>query len=454
MENSLEVKIKYVAKSFLEEIKEKNLQIISHFDTDGITSAAIIIQALKNKDKKFSLKIIKNLTKELIESLDKEKPVLFLDLASGSLEKIKESNLKKVYIIDHHEINEEIPINVEIINPVLHEKQLLSSSGLTYLFAKEISIENKKLAKLAILGMIGDQLEKDIDKLNKEILEDGEIQRKRGLLIYPSTRPLNRVLEYSSDPFIPGVTGDLKGVLEILREANLGPENGKYKSLMDLTEDEMERLVTAIILRNPENKGRHIIGDLFLIKIFGKLEDAREISAKINACSRNGYPEIAVAYCMENFAAKRKAESIHTKYKQELLTGIRYAQEAEKIEGNSYVILNAKNQIKDTMIGTITSILSNSLNYDVGTIIVGLAKDEENKKVKVSARICGREGRNVRELLANIMNHFEGEVGGHEFAAGCTLNEEKEIEFLEKLKKNLDLEIVQIAKQPKETPKI
>ena len=79
MENSLEVKIKYVAKNFLEEIKEKDLQIISHFDTDGITSAAIIIQALKNKDQKFSLKILKNLTKESIENLDKEKPVLFLD---------------------------------------------------------------------------------------------------------------------------------------------------------------------------------------------------------------------------------------------------------------------------------------------------------------------------------------------------------------------------------------
>ena len=59
MENNLEVKIKYTVKNFLDEIKDKNLQIISHFDTDGITSASIMIQTLKKMDQKFSIKIVK-----------------------------------------------------------------------------------------------------------------------------------------------------------------------------------------------------------------------------------------------------------------------------------------------------------------------------------------------------------------------------------------------------------
>jgi hypothetical protein len=36
--------------------------------------------------------------------------------------------------------------------------------------------------------MIGDSMEKSIDKLNHSIIQDGEIKRRRGLLIYPSTR--------------------------------------------------------------------------------------------------------------------------------------------------------------------------------------------------------------------------------------------------------------------------
>jgi len=402
-----------------------------------------MLQALKRRDQKFSLKIVKSLTKEIIEELDKNKITLFLDLASGSLNHIKEVGLKKTYIIDHHEIDQEIPLNVEIINPQLWEKQKISGSGLTYLFCKEIEERNKDLAKIAILGMIGDQLEKDIDKLNNSILEDGEIKRKRGLLIYPSTRPLNRTLEFSSNPFIPGVTGNIGGVLELLREAGLSPENGKYKSLIDLTEEEMERLVTAIILRNPEKKDKEIIGDLFLIKLFGKLEDAREISAKINACSKGGRSDVAIQLCLEKIEGKKRAESIHVKYKQQLIAGLKLAQEIEKIEGKGFVIINAKDKIKDSMIGTIISILANSQMHEPGTILIGMSHNESNQ-IKISARNVRRTGRNSRELLTTIMNSFEGEVGGHEFAAGCTFPQEKEEEFIEELKKQFELEIVQI----------
>jgi RecJ-like exonuclease len=442
--NILEVKIKYTAQNFLDQIKGEDVIVVSHFDTDGITSGTIITQGLKRLDQRFSIKIVKSLTKDFIDSLPKDKIILFVDLASGSLDHIKEAGLRKVFIIDHHEVEQEIPENVEIINPQLWEKQKISSSGLAYLFCKQIDENNKDLAKLGVLGMIGDQMDKDIDSLNHGILEDGEIQRKRGLLIYPSTRPLNRVLEYSSEPFIPGVTGDIKGVMELLREVGLNPEGGKYKSLIDLTEAEMEKLVTSVILRNPEKKDKELIGDLFLIKMFGKLEDARELSAKINACSRAGRPEIAMMMCMENRDAKKQAESIHVKYKQELISGIKFAQESEKIEGQGYAIINAQENVKDTMIGTVASIISNSPMYGRGTILIGMAKDNANNMIKISARSVGREGRNVRELLAGIMDTMEGEVGGHEFAAGCSIQLDKEQEFIDKVKQAFELEVIRV----------
>ena len=444
-EGELEKSIKKVSNSFLENSKGKMLQVVSHFDTDGITSAAIFIQAMKRLDQKFSLKIIKGLNKKIIESLNKERPTIFLDLASGSLEDIKKSGIEKVFIIDHHEIDpSKIPENVEIVNPELSNKEKISSSGLVYLFCKEINEQNKEFAKLAVLGMIGDMLEKEIDKLNNGILEDSEIKRKRGLLIYPSTRPLNRVLEFSSNPFIPGVTGNPKGVIELLREAELSPEGGKYKNLIDLTEEEMEKLITSIVLRNPEKKHKELIGDLFLIKLFGKLEDAREISAKINACSREGHPEVAIGFCLENFSSKKKAESIHTKYKQQLISGIRFAQEKEKINGKGYMILNAKDKIKDTMIGTVSSILANSPGYEKGTVIVGMSYDGK-EKIKISTRNAGRDGRNLRELLSSVMQSFNGEVGGHHQAAGCVIDLKDEEEFIKKVKRELELEVVKIG---------
>src|SRR3989344_3710143 len=128
----LEKKIKLVSKKFLESSKNQETVVVSHFDTDGITSAAIMTKCLKNLDRKFSVRIVKSLEKEFIRSLPKDKIIIFLDISSGSLNHIKEAGLNKVFVVDHHELSQEIPEEFEIVNPQLHNKEKISSSGLTY----------------------------------------------------------------------------------------------------------------------------------------------------------------------------------------------------------------------------------------------------------------------------------------------------------------------------------
>lgn len=443
LRKTLELEIESIAKKFLDAILDKDIFIISHFDTDGITSATIFVQTLKKMDKRFSLKIVKRLEEETISNLPKDKVVVFLDLASASLNHLSKINLKDVFIIDHHEVFQAVPENINILNPQLNGKEEISSSSLVYLFCKQLNEDTKEFAKLAVLGMIGDSMEKSIDKLNNLIINDGEVKRKRGLLIYPSTRPLNRTLEYCSDPYIPGITGDGQGVAQLLRELGLNPvSSGKYKSLIELDEEEMSKLVTAIILKNPKVKNKEIIGDIFLIKFFNRLEDARELSAMINACSRLGESEIALQFCMESLRAKKRAELLHAKYKQFIISALKFVSESEKIEGNGFVIINAKEKIKDTMVGTIASILSNSSIYEEGTVITTMAYYDD--KIKVSSRSVGKTGKNVREILTSVIEKIGGEVGGHEFAAGCMLKQEKEKEFLDCLRKSFEIELVKI----------
>lgn len=428
-------------KKFLEKTKDKEIMVISHFDTDGITAASIIIQALQRLDKKFTLKIIKSLEEEFLTTIPKNKVVMFLDLASGLLKEIKEQEFEEVFILDHHEVIQEIPPEMNIINSWTYEKKICSA-GIAYLFCKEINPENRDLAKLAIIGMIGDFMEDGIEELGEDLFREGEVKRRKGLLIYPSTRPLNRVLEYSSNPYIPEVTGDPSGVIEILRESGIEPIERRYPSIIELDEEKMQKLTTSIILRNPKTKNRKMIGDIFLINFFNKLEDARELSAMINACSRLGRSDAALRFCLEISSIKKEVETIHAKYKQHIISGIEFFSNTKKIEGNKFVIINARDQILDTVIGTITSITSNSPKYEEGTVIVSLAYYGE--KIKVSARACGRNGRNVRDILARVMENIEGEVGGHEFAAGCILNKRDEEKFIEMLKKNLELEMVKV----------
>lgn len=436
MQDKIKLAIEKISNS------KKPIKIISHFDADGITSAAIFSRAMQRWKKSFSLQIVKGLEESFINSLSDDYLLIFLDLASGSLNYLKNKKTD-VIIFDHHEITSEIPENVLMVNPVINNDEMISGAGVCYLFAKSLSADNKDLASLAVIGMVGDIMDKNIHKTYDEILKDSGVILKKSLLLYPSTRPLDRALEYSSNPYIPGVTGNYKGVLELLKDANIPRIDGKFKSLYELSEEEMSSLVTAIMLRGVEqNKLSSLIGNLYLVKFFNKMEDAREFSALINACSRMDRPEISLGFCLGNRKSKEEAEKIYIEYKQHLVSALKYVSESEKIQGKNYAIINAKNNIKDTIIGTVASIVSQSPVYEEGTIIIALAYNDD--KIKVSARIAGREGRNVRDVLNKVVVPLGGEVGGHPKAAGCLISKENESIFISELQKVLEVELVKV----------
>lgn len=422
--------------------KTKPIRVISHHDTDGITSAAIFARALQRWNKRFSVQIVKNLEKPFIDALSEKETLVFLDLASGSLNYLKEKSTN-VIILDHHEIMQEIPLNVTMINPLLSHEEPRSGAAIAYEFARELSSNNTDLATLAVVGMIGDMFDSNLSKFYSDLLKEADVTVKKGLLLYPATRPLDRVLEYSSSLFIPNVSGSFKGVMELLREAGIqrGPKG--FKSLAELTDDEMRSLVTAIMMRYAQTESPHnLIGNLYLVKFFNKSEDAREISAMINACSRMGKPEAALGFCLGSKDAQREAEKIYIEYKQNISSALKYINESEKIVGKNYTIVNAQDKIRDTIIGTAASIMSFSPLYPEGTIIIAMAYDQD--KIKISARLAGRKGRNVREVLTQALIPLAGEVGGHPNAAGGLITRNQEAQFLEEIKKVLEIDVIKV----------
>jgi single-stranded-DNA-specific exonuclease len=435
--------IKDFTQEFLNATENKPIRVISHYDTDGITSAAIITKTLKRLNKTFSVKIIKGLNKEILkkEMQRNEKEILFFtDLASSNLNSFKDLK-NEIFIIDHHEIDQtKLNNKIKIINPHLINKIEICSAGLCYYFSKEISSKNKDLARLAVIGMIGDRHEREISKEYQQIIDDAEeVEVQKNLLIFSTTRPLRRSLEYSTSFYIPGVTGSPEGVLNILRENEISPE----KSLCELTKEESSRLITAIMIRRSTQKNpEEIFGNIYILKFFNRKEDGREISVLINACSRTGYSDLALSFCLETRGYYEKAQDIYIKYRKDILDGLKTAETLEKIQGSGFVILNAKERIKDAIIGTVCSMISSSNVYDKGTILIGMAYNED--KIKVSARIAGECNKNLKEVLEKTVISIEAEVGGHQKAAGCLINKQDESKFLEELKKNLEIEIIKI----------
>ena len=75
--------IQEFTKTFLQETKDEKIHLVSHFDTDGITSAAIFTKTLERLAKQFSVKILKGLNKEEIENFPEDK-ITFIKTAGYS----------------------------------------------------------------------------------------------------------------------------------------------------------------------------------------------------------------------------------------------------------------------------------------------------------------------------------------------------------------------------------
>jgi hypothetical protein len=79
---------------------------------------------------------------------------------------------------------------------------------------------------------------------------------------------------------------------------------------------------------------------------------------------------------------QEQAERIYVGYKQHLISALKIcARIRKKSQAKNYAIINAKDHIKDTIIGTVASIISRSPIYSEGTIIVALAYNEDKIKV-------------------------------------------------------------------------
>jgi len=285
---------------FKELDKKDTIRIVSHLDADGISACAILVKTLNVLNRKYSISIIPQLDENILKGLREEKfnNYFFTDLGSSQIELIKKYlGDRTIFILDHHEIQgeEKIPENIMHLNPHLFGidgSKEIAGSGVVYIFGKSL-VPKLDLAHIAIVGAIGDiQEEKEgFLRLNDEILQEaveaGKIKVKKGIRFFGrQTRPLHKMLEYSTDPFIPGVSGSESGAIQFLNQVGIDPKKGnEWKKIIHLDEEEMKKLVTGIIMKRlGESKPDDVLGNVYLLpneKEESPLKDGREFGKRL-----------------------------------------------------------------------------------------------------------------------------------------------------------------------------
>ncbi len=446
--------------SFFSKIpKEETIRLISHLDADGISSAALMIKALNRLGYFYVLTILPQLKESDIKSFADEdyKYYVFTDLGSGQLLSIRELMQDKVvFVLDHHQpqINE-VMINNNIfhINPHLfgfNGSTELSGSGTTFFFIKSLDKRNEELADIALIGVVGDVMDPRVG-LNNKILDiaikHNKIKVITGLRVFGAqTKPLYKTLVQSSDFYIPGVTGSESGAIQFLKQIGVEPKvNGKWRRIIDLSDEELKRLVAGIVmLRVNEESPEDILGDVYLLtreKEGSPLKDLKEFATVLNACGRLGKASYGIGACLGDERLKRLAINVLDDYKKEIINGMRWVESHHNsefvIEEPGFLIVNAQNNILPTVIGTVASMLSRSASVADNTFVLTMARIDA-KHTKISLRFKGkRDSLNLKEVLESIIKKFDGEAGGHHHAAGAYISVEQEQAFIEEAKRVL-----------------
>ncbi len=459
------------AKTLSKHVEEDGfIHVISHLDADGLAAAGIVGKALFRLGAKFRVRIQQWVDKKIVSEITTDKPDLTVlaDLGSGYLGVLNEHLSDfRIIILDHHQPVGEAGENILQVNPHLRGidgSKDISGAGVAYFTSIALDRANKDFAEIAVVGALGDLQDKyeqrALGGLNKIIVEDAianeRLKVSKDLMFFGrETRPIHKALAYTTNPFLPGITGEEDKSFALLASLNIKPKDGeRWRALRDLADHEKQRLCSALsdhlVSKGYPGDVLNLVGSVYTLiqeEPWTPLRDAREFSVLLNGTGRMEKAGIGVAICMgDRGSALEQAEAVLVDYRRTITKYLSWLMEepgrVEELE--SIYVVRGEGFINEKVIGTLSSILSTSLPKPEKPIIAYATVPDEDI-VKVSARtldMLTSKGLDLGDVMRVASEKFDGKGGGHDIAAGAQVpvkDVDDFIKFVDKLvKKRVD----------------
>ncbi|KYC49082.1 MAG: DHHA1 domain protein [Candidatus Methanofastidiosum methylothiophilum] len=447
------------AKEKILESRDSKIKIISHIDADGISSVAVLSLALDrlsiNHDVHFT-------SLDGIPSSQLGDLTIFLDMGSGQIDYLMDEHENNdIIILDHHQ--GEYPKTPFIeVNPNIFGysgSEEVSGSGLAYLLSLELDRKNKDLSSIAIIGAVGDMQSSwgGLKGLNRDILldsiESGLVKAEEDLLLYGrSTRPIYKSLQYFSDPPIPGVTGSDSNAMELLNSLGIPCYEGDWRTVSDMTCDEKRKLATEIIRKTIMSVPQEyvsfipqmIMGESYSLvqeEERSPLKDASEFATCLNACGKNGRPEVGYYVCKGNRGVYYDILlGLLRKHRKNIARSMSLVESRGVVMKEKFQYFDGSG-INDTIVGTVASLVLGNRDTDPFLPIVAFTTLPNDPNVyKISAR-CSRllvlKGLNLGKEIKKSAELVGGKGGGHPPACGAYVPIERLTEFLHIFEENI-----------------
>ncbi|MDL5362959.1 DHH family phosphoesterase [Halalkalicoccus sp. NIPERK01] len=436
--------------------RAEGVLLASHIDADGLASAGIAASALERAGIPFEATFANQLDAEALEEIAESGfgTVLFTDFGSGQLDLIAEHEDRGAFtpvICDHHQ-----PADAETefhCNPLLeglNGATELSGAGTAYLLARALGgPANRDLAALAVVGAVGDMQSSDGELVGanaavvREGVEAGVLDTATDLALYGTqTRPLPKLLEYTSDVGIPGISGDANGTLRFLDDLDIDlREGGEWRCWADLADDEKRTVASALVRRAvasgvPSERIDGLIGTTHTLareQPGTELRDASEFSTLLNATARYERADVGLAVCLgDREGALDAARELLKNHRRNLSAGLRLVRSMGITRETNLQWFDAEDRIPETIVGIVAGMALGSDGADPGKPIVAFAEKDDGS-AKVSARgthALVRRGLDLSAVVGTAARAVGGDGGGHDVAAGATVPEGERAAFI------------------------
>lgn len=445
--------------------------LASHIDADGLTSAAVAASALERAEIPFETTFAKQLDSEALEEIaaSEFETVLFTDFGSGQLDSIAEYEKRGDFapvICDHHQPAEsDTEFHCNPLLEGLNGATELSGAGTAYVLARALEgreaqrasdasersprADNRDLAALAVVGAVGDMQASDGELIgaNESIVaegcEAGVLDTGTDLALYGTqTRPLPKLLEYTSDIGIPGISNDSNGVLRFLDGLDLDPrEGGEWRCWADLDREEKRTVVNALVRRAvasgvPASKIDGLVGTTYTLareKPGTELRDASEFSTLLNATARYERADVGLAVCLgDRDGALDEARSLLKNHRRNLSEGLRWVKASGVTVEEHLQWFDAGDRIPATIVGIAAGMALGAEGIGPDKPIVAFAeKDADHAKVSTrGTHALVRRGLDLSAVVRIAANAVGGDGGGHDVAAGATIPTGEKADFI------------------------
>ncbi len=445
------------ANACAERLEEANeVLLVSHIDADGLSSAGIAASALERAGIPFETTFAKQLDADALERIATSdvETVLFTDFGSGQLDLIVDHEAAGAFtpvICDHHQPAEaETELHCNPLLEGLDGATEISGAGVSYLLARALGgRENRDLAVLAVVGAVGDMQASDGELVgaNEAIVEEGVaagvLETGTDLTLYGTqTRPLPKLLEYTGDVGIPGISNDANGTLRFLDDLGLDlRKGGEWRCWADLGAEEKRTVVSALLKRAVASgvsaeRIDGLVGTTYTLtreEPGTELRDASEFSTLLNATARYERADVGLAVCRGNRGgALDEARSLLRNHRRNLSEGLRWVTETGVTRENHLQWFDAGDRIPETIVGIVAGMALGSDGIDPETPIVAFAeKDADHAKVSTrGTHTLVHRGLNLSAVVRAAATGVGGDGGGHDVAAGATVPKDGKAEFL------------------------